>query len=646
MARFGTFVKLPAWPEGNRFPARHCALPARHCAFRFRACIAPVAVFLAQTVTAAALTLTGTVVDPQENPVAEASVWSNQNYDIHRTTTDASGAFHISELGVGSTEVVALKEGLAIGGYSAFMIGDATAKIRLDTPDTLAIRVVNPEFLPVAGARVKSLRVANQFLAAAEDLVPEGFPLWRSNDEGILELPMMPKDGFVQLVITHFKYADSSVAYLPVSGKRQDIVLYRGATLRGRVTKGESGLGRARVSVYRVAVGGQREYAEAVTDPEGFYSARVPEGEYLVAAYHPDWASPEPQSVAIREGNGGNVADVAMLRPRMIEGSVVLPDGSPCEAVRIAYKVGRTIYQDTLSSREGSFRLKVGSPKGLILVGPPPGYMPDDLPEIPVDMADAYHVTITPIRLHPLPTISGSVLDTGGNPAANVLIASQNLPAPIWTITNENGEFQLRLPYAPDAPKVVLRAEHALRFLRQDFQVSLKRLKPATVKLKAYTPEAGERPLVPGRNDLSRLAGKPAPEIRCQDWFNTQPLTAQSLKGKVIVLTLWGGFDESPLGVNRIEELRALHVLLRDVDDVLFLAVHDAGSERDEVEEYVRRFGIPFAVGRDADPFVTFVNYGVNFIPQTVLIDKQGVLRYFQVEGRLLELIKLLRRKA
>jgi len=111
------------------------------------------------------------------------------------------------------------------------------------------------------------------------------------------------------------------------------------------------------------------------------------------------------------------------------------------------------------------------------------------------------------------------------------------------------------------------------------------------------------------------------------------------------VLTFWGSFDDSPLAMNRLTELCVLFDLLRDVDDVAFVAIHDASTEPNLVGQYVERLRLPFPVGCDADPFVSFVNYGVNFIPQTVLIDKEGILRYHQVEGRLLELIKDLRRR-
>ena len=78
---------------------------------------------------------------------------------------------------------------------------------------------------------------------------------------------------------------------------------------------------------------------------------------------------------------------------------------------------------------------------------------------------------------------------------------------------------------------------------------------------------------------------------------------------------------------------------------VLVLGIHDASSTADEVKEFLGRYDVRFAVGKDADPFFTFVNYGINAIPQVVLLDKKGVVRYYQPESRLLELVKTLRRE-
>jgi hypothetical protein len=314
--------------------------------------------------------------------------------------------------------------------------------------------------------------------------------------------------------------------------------------------------------------------------------------------------------------------------------------------IQAVYKVGNTVCESAFTDKEGRFRLQVAPAKGAIRIVPPPGFMTKNMGDISVDMGDAHEAKLSAIALVALPTISGTVLGDDGKPAGKVLLSSLGLDPPVWAISDDKGQFTIRLNYFPDGGRAAFRAEHPLRFLRKDFACNFTESAPIEVRLEPFEPDLAKRGQVPGHNNLQGLIDKPAPEIKCSEWINSpQPVTIEELRGKVAVLTMWGGFDNSPQAVNRIDELRALHDLLADVDDVAIISVHDGGTDMDEIEKYVHRLGITFPVGRDAEPLVTFTNYCIGTIPQTVLIDKRGVLRYQGVDGRLLELIKGLRRE-
>lgn len=593
-----------------------------------------------------AVELRATVLDGQQAAVPGAKIWVRQDQMIHHATADNNGALRFDHLAVGPADVAAWQKGYAVGGFNGFLTQDFETPLLLEPPATLTVRIVDHEFKPVPGALLKSLQVRESLFVPVEELVPHGFPLLRSNDEGVLEIPLVPQGGFVQLVVSHYRYADSSVAYLPVNGKRQDIILYPGVSLRGRVTDGVKGIPNALVTAFQEGVGGARPYAEIRTDTEGLYAARLPNGDYTVRVRHPEYASPDPKTISLLEDTEENVLDLAMMRPRIIDGKVVFTDDSPGVGIPVLFRAGKTVYAETFTGADGRFRLLAAPAEGVLNVVPPPGFMTEILPDIPVSMGEKYHARMNPIRLKELPTITGVVKEDGAAPTARVLISSLDLPTPIWTLTDDEGHFQIRLDYVPDNRKAAFRAEHARRFLRRDFHVDFTMPKPVEVRIKPFDPDLATRPPIPGRNDLHALEGKAAPKIQCADWFNSQPLSIESLKGRVAVLTFWAGFDDSPFGISRIEELRALHDLLCGTGDVVIVGIHDAGNEAGEVEEYVHRLGITFPVGRDADPFVSFVNYGVNFIPQTVLIDKRGNVRFTEVDGRLLELIKTLRRES
>lgn len=147
---------------------------------------------------------------------------------------------------------------------------------------------------------------------------------------------------------------------------------------------------------------------------------------------------------------------------------------------------------------------------------------------------------------------------------------------------------------------------------------------------------------------MGHLLDKDAPMLQCRTWFNyvgsEKVKLQEAFQGKIVLILFWGGFDKTPFAMMHVEELRALYDLYRGVSDVAILSVHDGMLDVEDVERYVRDYSIEFPVGVDTDSGDTFKNYSIEFIPQMVLIDKRGVLRYTDVSGRTLELIKVLRR--
>ena len=602
------------------------------------------AVMLILGTPAFALTIKGRILAPDKTPVDGATVWLDQDRRVQKTTTGKEGTFAFEDLKIRPTEVVAFKEGLCLAGKTGLPVNDMEFDLVLGPVGSVNIRVTDGDFKPVPGARIRTMIVSDEFGVDVEDLVDQGFPALRANDKGEISINFVPVGGFVKLVVGHHRYADSSVAYLPAREKRQDIQLYDGVPVRGRVTAQGKPLASARVSIFVSGTGGQRELASSISDPEGFYSARVEAGGYLVTARHPDYAATVPANVDASKAEGA-VVDLEMPVTRTINGAVLLPGDQPCPGSHVSFSVNGTVYEESLTDGKGAFTLRVGSPKGMLMIGAPSGYRTADLPQVPVDMGEALKAELPPMRLKELPVIKGriSVAEDQG-PVGRVLIESLDAEPPLRFLSDEKGAFEIRLGYQPEKNLITFRAEHALRLLRKDFKVNMDQTGEVELRLEAFEPDLRKRPPITGRNDLSKLVGKPAPAIQCSDWFNSTPLDLEKLRGRVVVLTMWGGFDDSPFAVNRINQLRVLHDLYEGVaDDVAIVTVHDAGSDANEVAEYVRRMGLRFPVGRDADPFVTFVNYGVNFIPQTVLIDKHGDLQFDQVEGRLLELVKSLR---
>lgn len=615
---------------------------------RLAALLFAIAAAVASSHTALAHTLSGVVVDASGGPVAGANVWLSQHRVPHVTRADAEGRFSFDGVATGLVQVVARKEGYALGGTEGECIDDIEIEVVLGEPIPTRLRIINTRYEPVPGARLKYLNVNDRFTVYVEDLVEYGFPSIRSDDEGFLTIPGLPKFAFASTAVSHPRYADGQLLALPAGIDELDFPLPDGEKIRGRVSDASGqGVPRARVSVYRpTQQGSSFEITEVLTGPEGFYSAMAPPGAYYVATRHPDHAMPLPRPVEVAVGEE-SVVDLTLPAPHRVRGKALDTQDQPVPLAVLAYRSDDYVLDETVSDATGAFELVVPESEGILHITPPARMVTVKYPRMFIQVPEESTLDIDPIRFRALPDIRGHVVAENGAAVDKVLITSRNLDPPVIEITDENGEFLIQLDRVPDRP-LAFRAEHALRFLRADFEIDPVELAAPEVRLKRYRPNT--EPVAGATlNDLSALVGEPAPEVACDAWFNLPPgrpsLDLVELRGKVVVLTLWAGFDFEGATRHRMEQLNALYALYRDVDDVAIVAVHDAGIEPHQVAEYVNAFGIKFPVGCDADPFQTFTNYRTSVIPQTVLIDKRGVLRHYQVEGRLLELIKELRRR-
>lgn len=587
-----------------------------------------------------ALSIRGTLADAQEQPVSDAAVWLRTETAIHTVQSGADGSFRFDQVPAGACEVVAYRDGLAIGGAGGFFIADADIHITLEETQELVFRVINQDLFPVPGSYIKSMLVREQFHVPVEHLAAHGLPRLRADDSGIITVPFMPKNTFAQLLVSHYRYADTNVAYLPVGGKRQDIILQSGARLGGRVMQGEAPVAGARVTALIAGSGGRQIASETVSDPEGFYAVYLPDGEYHLVAHHPEYASPNPHSMVVSRDKEENTLNLSLLLPHRIEGRILMDGDSPAPGVWLEFGAQDQPLTSVHTDASGRFVILAPAPQGVLRILPPPGYMSEDLPDIPVNMGEARQARLDAIHLIPLPIIAGTFSMPDGAPAAHVLIASTSLLHPIWALSDAEGRFQIQLPYKPDTDKIGFAAEHPAEFLRREFTVDLKRNRGLRLRLAEYTP--GPFPDPAPEADAIALLNHSAPELECAQWFNTDPLTIAELKGRCVLALFWGGFDDSPAGINRIEEIRAIHAALGDTEAVVFLGIHDDAADAEQAGNFVRRLGIEFPVGLDAEPSKTFSKYGIRSIPQILLIDKEGVVRHVAAQDRLLERIKTL----
>lgn len=120
----------------------------------------------------------------------------------------------------------------------------------------------------------------------------------------------------------------------------------------------------------------------------------------------------------------------------------------------------------------------------------------------------------------------------------------------------------------------------------------------------------------------------PAPEfIAGGEWFNTEPLTMESLSGKVVLIDIW-----TYTCINCIRTLPYVKSWWKKYQDkgLVIVGVHAPEFEFEKssknVAKAIKDFGITYPVMQDND-FATWQAYNNNYWPAHYLIDKNGKIR-------------------
>ena len=142
----------------------------------------------------------------------------------------------------------------------------------------------------------------------------------------------------------------------------------------------------------------------------------------------------------------------------------------------------------------------------------------------------------------------------------------------------------------------------------------------------------------------SPLVGKAAPDFELPRLAEPrQTFNPDSLKGEVWLLNVWASWcvschDEHPL---------LLALAKNDAVKIVGLNYKD---KRDDALAWLKRFGDPYALSVSDIEGRTGIDYGVYGVPETYVIDKQGIIRYKHIgpvtqqaiETRIMPLVKKL----
>jgi thiol-disulfide isomerase/thioredoxin len=136
------------------------------------------------------------------------------------------------------------------------------------------------------------------------------------------------------------------------------------------------------------------------------------------------------------------------------------------------------------------------------------------------------------------------------------------------------------------------------------------------------------------------LIGNVAPDISIEKWINSEPLSLQTLRGRVVLLEFWATWCEPceemiPI-LKRLDAEYASRGLVIVALTRHYLAYQGADEEQmrelELVQSYIAKHGITYPVGIAEDEQAQEL-YGANGLPSLVLVDRRGVVRYSYGSG-------------
>jgi cytochrome c biogenesis protein CcmG/thiol:disulfide interchange protein DsbE len=123
----------------------------------------------------------------------------------------------------------------------------------------------------------------------------------------------------------------------------------------------------------------------------------------------------------------------------------------------------------------------------------------------------------------------------------------------------------------------------------------------------------------------SPFIGKPAPAFTLEQLHDAKAaFTPQDMNGKVWLLNVWASWCVSC----RVEHPLLVEMARRKVVPIVGLNYKD---KREDGVQWLQKFGNPYALSAHDFEGKVGIDYGVYGVPETFVIDKQGVIRYKQI---------------
>ena len=136
----------------------------------------------------------------------------------------------------------------------------------------------------------------------------------------------------------------------------------------------------------------------------------------------------------------------------------------------------------------------------------------------------------------------------------------------------------------------------------------------------------------------SYATGEAVPELRFVEWVGQEPMKLENLRGKVVLLDFWATWC-GPC-ISTFPRLREWHKKYAGNDFVIVGVTKYYGSgdgkrmtqlqELDFLNEFKQKYKLPYSLAV-AEPSEDSMKYGISAYPTTILLDRNGMVRYIGI---------------
>ncbi len=412
--------------------------------------------------SAETITITGTVLTPDGEPAAGATVFMTYSvkaaeFALHTDQTVAAedGSFALQVDGERAfaypNSIAACKPGFGVGCAWVSLQRTQGIEIALTREAVLTGIVKNAKNEPVPGANISLTMAAGTDVASG--VVVNGLISTTTDTAGRFALGGLPVGERADLHISAAGYGGRDFLIWVPSGTEPAIVLEKEAVITGTVRRAGQPVGGIRVScrIFPRMAG----WPDDVTDDNGRYSLRgLPPGPYKVYIQSTNGlTAPAKYGVQCTPDQTLDGIDFDLIEGGLLSGTVTeAQSGKPLPGMTVTIHQSDTETsgymqwrQETDANGHYSFRLAPG--QYLISGAFSAEYYARgaDLSQQTIEIVNGQTVEGIDLHAKPQPKMSGVVADEHGEPVANASVKQVPLGAPLVQ-SDQNGHFELLVP--------------------------------------------------------------------------------------------------------------------------------------------------------------------------------------------------------